>query len=174
MIIGDLASLFGCVLGIEDATTAITFVALGTSLPDTFASMTAAQQDRYADASIGNVTGSNSVNVFLGLGLPWLMAAVYWSNADENIEAEWRDKYQNESWYDDDKAVGFAVPAGDLSFSVQVFSFCAVSTIGFLMLRRKRLGYELGMAYEKPTTLFFIGLWGFYVCASILKTKKMI
>ena len=31
----------------------------------------AARQDRYADASIGNVTGSNSVNVFLGIGLPW-------------------------------------------------------------------------------------------------------
>jgi len=26
-------------------------------------------QDPYADASIGNITGSNSVNVFLGLGL---------------------------------------------------------------------------------------------------------
>jgi solute carrier family 8 (sodium/calcium exchanger) len=26
---------------------------------------------------VGNVTGSNSVNVFLGLGLPWSMAAIY-------------------------------------------------------------------------------------------------
>ena len=42
--------------------TAITFVALGTSLPDTFASKTAAQSEPYADASIGNITGSNSVN----------------------------------------------------------------------------------------------------------------
>ena len=33
----------------------------------------------HADAAIGNVTGSNSVNVFLGLGLPWMMAAVYWA-----------------------------------------------------------------------------------------------
>lgn len=40
-------------------------VALGTSLPDTFASKAAAEQDPYADASIGNVTGSNSVNVCL-------------------------------------------------------------------------------------------------------------
>jgi len=30
-----------------------------------------------ADNSVGNVTGSNSVNVFLGLGLPWSVAAVY-------------------------------------------------------------------------------------------------
>jgi len=42
-IVGEVASLFGCVLGMPDSVTAITFVALGTSLPDTFASMTAAK-----------------------------------------------------------------------------------------------------------------------------------
>jgi len=56
---------------------AITFVALGTSLPDTFASKTAAANEKNADNAIGNVTGSNSVNVFLGLGLPWVIAAIY-------------------------------------------------------------------------------------------------
>jgi len=60
-VIGEMAKLLGCVLDISEFTTAITFVALGTSLPDTFASKTAAVQDKYADASIGNVTGSNSV-----------------------------------------------------------------------------------------------------------------
>lgn len=34
----DLAMLFGCAVGLEDSITAITVVALGTSLPDTFAS----------------------------------------------------------------------------------------------------------------------------------------
>ena len=70
-LIGDLATLLGCVIGMEDSFTAITLVALGTSLPDTFASKAAALGDDNADASIGNATGSNSVNVFLGLGLPW-------------------------------------------------------------------------------------------------------
>jgi solute carrier family 8 (sodium/calcium exchanger) len=55
--IGDLAGVLGCVLGLEDSITAITFVALGTSLPDTFASKSAAVNDPTADASIGNVTG---------------------------------------------------------------------------------------------------------------------
>ena len=77
--IGDIASLFGCVLGLPDAITAITFVAMGTSLPDTFASMSAAVNDATADASIVNVTGSNAVNVFLGLGLPWMIGAIYWA-----------------------------------------------------------------------------------------------
>jgi hypothetical protein len=52
-------------------------VALGTSLPDTFASKSAAVGDKNADNAIGNVTGSNSVNVFLGLGLPWVIATIY-------------------------------------------------------------------------------------------------
>jgi solute carrier family 8 (sodium/calcium exchanger) len=76
-IVGEIAGLFGCVIGLKPAVTAITFVALGTSLPDTFASKQAAQQSTYADSAIGNVTGSNSVNVFLGLGLPWLIASIY-------------------------------------------------------------------------------------------------
>jgi solute carrier family 8 (sodium/calcium exchanger) len=52
-------------------------VALGTSLPDLFASRAAAMNEKYADNAIGNITGSNSVNVFLGLGLPWLIASIY-------------------------------------------------------------------------------------------------
>merc|ERR1711972_220827 len=53
------------------------FVALGTSVPDTFTSKTAAIEDETADASVGNVTGSNAVNVFLGIGIAWSMAAIY-------------------------------------------------------------------------------------------------
>lgn len=76
-VIGDVASHFGATLGIKDSVTAIVFVALGTSIPDTFASKVAAIQDKYADASIGNVTGSNAVNVFLGIGIAWSIAAIY-------------------------------------------------------------------------------------------------
>lgn len=42
--------------------------------------MTAARTSKYADSAVGNVTGSNSVNVFLGLGLPWVMSAQYASD----------------------------------------------------------------------------------------------
>merc|ERR1719515_427763 len=95
VVVGDMASLLGCCLSIPDDITAITLVALGTSLPDTFASRTAARQDDTADNSIGNVTGSNSVNVFLGLGLPWTMGAIYWSTVDEAKLKEWSAKYSD-------------------------------------------------------------------------------
>jgi Ca2+/Na+ antiporter len=77
MFVGEVATIFGCVVGLKPSVTAITFVALGTSLPDTFASKTAAQTSEYADAAISNVTGSNCVNVFLGLGLPWVILSMY-------------------------------------------------------------------------------------------------
>lgn len=79
-VVGEFANLFGCVLNVEPSITAITFVALGTSLPDTFASMAAATAEPFADSAVGNVTGSNSVNVFLGLGLPWVIATMYYSS----------------------------------------------------------------------------------------------
>ena len=64
--VAPIASMSGCAVGLSDLMTAIVFVAVGTSLPDTFASHQAAVQADDADAAIGNVTGSNSVNVFLG------------------------------------------------------------------------------------------------------------
>jgi len=39
--------------------------------------MTAAKTSEYADSAVGNVTGSNCVNVFLGLGLPWVISSTY-------------------------------------------------------------------------------------------------
>ena len=121
-IVGNMAETLGCLLGIDDSVTAITLVALGTSLPDTFASMTAARNSEYADAAIGNITGSNSVNVFLGLGLPWVIAAVYYSNYMRT---------------DDGNPIPYVVPAGDVSYGVFVFLVCALVDFAILTLRRK-------------------------------------
>ncbi|VDM61634.1 unnamed protein product [Angiostrongylus costaricensis] len=149
-IVGDLASIFGCMVGLKDAVTAITLVALGTSLPDTFASKIAAQNDDSADNAVGNVTGSNSVNVFLGLGLPWFIAAVYWASKGES----------------------FNVPAADLGFSVTVFMCCSVMFLAVLMLRRtsKLFGQaELGGPFgpKAVSGFFFFLLWIVYISLSI-------
>ena len=114
-VVGEFATLFGCCIGLKPAVTAITFVALGTSLPDTFASKQAAQQSDNADSAVGNVTGSNSVNVFLGLGLPWIIATLYW-----------KVKYDSD----------YYVPAGDLAFSVMLFLITAVICLIILVIRR--------------------------------------
>jgi hypothetical protein len=64
--VAPIASMSRCSVGLSDLMTTVVFVAVGTSLPDTFASYQAAVQASDADAAIGNVTGSNSVNVFVG------------------------------------------------------------------------------------------------------------
>jgi len=173
-LIGDLANHLGCSLGITASVTAITFVALGTSLPDTFASMSSAKSEPYADNSIGNVTGSNSVNVFLGLGLPWAVASVYWglANLSESTKAAWHERYSGESWYTPGMKIAFAVPAGDLAFSVSVFSFTAIICLMVLTARRAFFGAELGGPgfWKRSSAAFLVLLWFFYIAASVAGT----
>ncbi|KAG1679733.1 Sodium/calcium exchanger 2 [Nymphon striatum] len=151
-IVGDLATIFGCLVGLKDSVTAITFVALGTSLPDLFASKLAAAQEKYADNAIGNVTGSNSVNVFLGLGLPWLIASIYWKAKDKP----------------------FNVPAGSLSFSVSCYAVTAFLCIVLLMLRRFCSCFgrgELGgpKKLQYASAIFLLFLWVMYILLTSLQ-----
>ncbi|XP_055003661.1 sodium/calcium exchanger 2b isoform X4 [Boleophthalmus pectinirostris] len=149
-IIGDLASHFGCTVGLRDTVTAVVFVALGTSIPDTFASKVAAMQDQHADASVGNVTGSNAVNVFLGIGVAWSVAAVYWKI----------------------KGKPFNVDPGSLAFSVTLFTIFAFICMAVLLFRRRpSIGGELGgpKVPRLLTTLLFLGLWFLYILFSSLE-----
>ena len=70
--------MFGCAVGLSELMNGMSVVAMGTSLPDTFASRMAAMNDDNADAAVGNVMGSNCVNVFLGLGIPWVIVSLYY------------------------------------------------------------------------------------------------
>jgi len=167
--VADIASIFGCLIGLPDAVTAITFVALGTSLPDTFASKASATGDEYADNSVGNVTGSNSVNVFLGLGLPWMIATF----AQMGYEWDGEEMASGEPWTDTKGTYG--MEAGDLGFSVILFCICAVTCIAGLYVRRflhknsEGVPCELGGPLKNVYGGFFIGLWILYVVLSSLK-----
>ncbi|XP_074805975.1 sodium/calcium exchanger 1 isoform X1 [Natator depressus] len=148
--IGDLASHFGCTIGLKDSVTAVVFVALGTSVPDTFASKVAATQDQYADASIGNVTGSNAVNVFLGIGVAWSIAAIYHAANGEV----------------------FYVSPGTLAFSVTLFTIFAFISVGVLLYRRRpEIGGELGgpRTAKLLTSSLFVLLWLLYILFSSLE-----
>lgn len=170
--IGDIASLLACCLGISEDIAAISLVALGTSLPDTFASRTAALQEDTADNSVGNVTGSNSVNVFLGLGLPWTFCAFYWQSqgvTTEWLEHEYKGKTYRDLYTADYPDGGFIVPAGNLGFSVGVFTSTAVVCLCVLFVRRRIYGGELGgTKWGQMRDATFLGsLWLIYLGASI-------
>ncbi|CAK9293901.1 unnamed protein product [Gordionus sp. m RMFG-2023] len=149
-VIGDLASSFGCTIGLKDSVTAISFVALGTSVPDTFASKVAAMQDEYADASIGNVTGSNAVNVFLGIGLAWALAAIYHAA----------------------KGTPFLVDPGSLAFSVTIYCVLAVIAVAVLMAKRAITKGELGgpMMCKVITACIFFIFWLIYLVLASLES----
>lgn len=78
-VIGDMAKIFGCLVGLNDCTTAITLVTIGTSIPDLVASQHAATLERWADNSVGYIAGCNCVYAFLGLGLSWTIGSMYWT-----------------------------------------------------------------------------------------------
>lgn len=149
-IIGEVATILGCVIYLDESVTAITLVALGTSLPDTFASMSAAKSSESADAAIGNVTGSNSVNVFLGLGLPWAFGATYF-------------------WVKD--GIYYKVPSGPLGFSVLMFLCVAVVCFMILVARRIVVGGELGGPTKSKyiSAVLCISLWFIYIALSTMQ-----
>ncbi|KAJ9576811.1 hypothetical protein L9F63_006585, partial [Diploptera punctata] len=121
----------------------------------TFASKVAAIQDKYADASVGNVTGSNAVNVFLGIGVAWSLAAIY-----HNM-----------------KGRKFIVDPGNLAFSVTIFCSEAMVAIAILLLRRsKRVGGELGgpKLLKHITTTVLIVLWMIYILMATLEAYGII
>ncbi|VDP13962.1 unnamed protein product [Heligmosomoides polygyrus] len=155
-VIGDLASHFGCTVGMKDAVTAISLVAMGTSIPDTFASKSAAIQDSSADSSIGNVTGSNAVNVFLGIGIAWAIAACV------------------HAW----NGTRFMVSTGSLAFSVTMFIIGSVVCIAVLQFRRyrKSIAGELGgpVRMKYLSSAIFVFVWLAYLTFSTLEAYCII
>lgn len=114
--------------------------------------MQAARQSETADSAIGNVTGSNSVNVFLGLGLPWVIASSY--------ELAQNDK-------------GYAVNTDGLDFSVLLFLITCIVGLVTLILRRKVIKGELGgrKVCKVISAIWMILLWVIYILLSSLRIK---
>merc|ERR1711910_284642 len=112
-------------------------------------------QDETADASVGNVTGSNAVNVFLGIGIAWSMAAIYHEAAGNQ----------------------FKVPVGSLGFSVTIFCIEALLAIVILLIRRNpAVGGELGgpKSFKTVSSGIFVFFWIFYVLLASLEAYGVI
>jgi solute carrier family 8 (sodium/calcium exchanger) len=128
-LLAEVANLWSCIFGIKIGLTAITIIVFGTSIPDALASRSAANKGRYADESIGVITGSNAANVFLGLGLPWVIASVYHYN--KVIPAG-------------GVASGYVIPAKGLTVAVICYIVLSICAFFILMCRRGVVKGELG------------------------------
>jgi len=65
----------GCIIGIPADWMGLTFGAIGTSLPNLFASMLVAKQGQ-GNMAVSNAFGSNVFNIFMALGIPWCVATI--------------------------------------------------------------------------------------------------
>jgi len=77
-----MVCLVGYTLGIPDTIMGITFLAAGTSVPDTIASVMVARNG-YGDMAVSNSIGSNVFDILLGLGLPWFLSTTLRPNGAE-------------------------------------------------------------------------------------------
>lgn len=56
---------------------AITIVALGTTLPDILGARMVTCAEEHADGALIHISGSIAVNVLIGVGVPWFVAALW-------------------------------------------------------------------------------------------------
>ncbi|XP_057963901.1 magnesium/proton exchanger isoform X3 [Malania oleifera] len=155
-VVTKLTDLISCVTGINAYVIAFTALASGTSWPDLVASKIAAERQTTADSAIANIICSNSVNIYVGIGVPWLINTAY------NFIA-YREPLRIQN-------------AGGLSFSLLVFFSTSVGCITVLVLRRWKLGAELGgpRIWAWTTSVYFMLLWIIFVVLSSLRVSGII
>ncbi|CAM6082958.1 unnamed protein product [Calypogeia fissa] len=151
----QLANLLGCVSGIKNYVIAITVLASGTSWPDLVASKIAVARGTSADSGIANINTSNCINVFVGIGIPWLIQVLY--NRLKLKE-------------------GLHMVTSGLSFSVLIYFITFALCWVVVMARRIYLGGELGgpRNWARASSAFFVFLWLIFVGFSCLNVYNTI
>lgn len=79
----------GCLWGIPDVVMGLTFLAMGTSIPDALGSISVAQ-DGEGDMAVSNAVGSNVFDICMGLGLPWFIKLAIDAGTDCNYIPIWQ------------------------------------------------------------------------------------
>jgi len=95
--------------------------------------------------------------VFLGLGLPWVVATLWEESTPPAVKGY-------------DSGGTYFVPSESLGFSVVVFIFCAFLCILLLVVRRFVVGGELGGSPlgRVASAAFLVSLWLFYIIMGII------
>ncbi|XAR58429.1 hypothetical protein NMG60_11013814 [Bertholletia excelsa] len=155
-VVTQLTDLISCVTGINPYVIAFTALASGTSWPDLVASKIAAERQITADSAIANITCSNSVNIYVGIGVPWLIDTAY-----NFIALREPLRIQN---------------AKGLGFSLIIFFCTSIGCIAVIVFRRLTLGAELGgpKLWAWLTSVYLMLLWVIFVVLSSLKVSGVI
>lgn len=136
------ADRFSFVLGIPPEIMGLTVTAAGTSLPNLFSSVIAARQ-RLGDMAVANAFGSNTFNIFVGMGLPWLVQTCFV-----------------------DPGSTYPVESGAIFSGVIIMAGSLMAFIVVLIGLRMRLGHFWGFTFFTAYVAFVI-----YEVVTILKAN---
>jgi hypothetical protein len=123
------------------------------------------------------------VNVFLGLGLPWTIGAIYWEYVVGKPNEAWMNRPVSltapetyEVFLETYPGGGFMVPAGELGFSVAVYSALAVVAVILFIIRRFAYGGELGgpKIHNYVSSCIFASLWIAYIGLSAVGKEAVL
>ena len=134
----EWAFIIGCVGKVPVVLMGVTVLAAGTSIPDALSSIVVAKQG-LGDMAVANAIGSNVFDIWLGLGLPWL------------LYVSWQDPNYIEVSTDE------LVPSALILAGVLVLYYGSVALNGFNLT--VRMGYTYMATYVVYALYSIILVW---------------
>lgn len=152
----------GCILRLSVLLMGLLLVAAGTSIPDAMSSILVAR-DGFADMAVSNAIGSNIFDINLGLGLPFLIKAIWQSAIGEEATVNLLTELELEK-YNLAKATGTYYMVPHVQFGIILLGILVVTLVTFLIFNFQ-LSRTLGMALFSIYICFVIyGLIKEFVC----------
>jgi len=145
----DISGHIGCFIHCKEIVIGLLILPVGLNIPNMFASIIAAREEKTADLPILSLFSANVLSASLGFGLPWLLASLYWADVGRE----------------------FIVAVVDLTFYLKQLSGLIIIAVCILIGRRCCLGGgELGgnIACKIITSILFLVLWIFFVVIVVI------
>jgi len=142
----DISGHIGCFIHCKEFVIGVLILPVGLNIPNMFASIIAAKEEKTADLPIFSLFSANFLSASLGFGLPWFLA---WEEVGRD----------------------FIVAVIDLSFYLKLLIGLIIIAVFILVGRRCCLGGgELGgnIACQIITTILFLVLWIFFVAIVVI------
>ncbi|KAL1116889.1 hypothetical protein AAG570_005358 [Ranatra chinensis] len=86
-VVAWMITIAGYTLNIPDSLMGLTFIAIGMNVPEVASSVIVASQG-HGTMALSNSLGSNTFDILICLGLPWLVKAAYFPSVEEGHYVE--------------------------------------------------------------------------------------
>lgn len=82
-VVAWMITIIGYTIGVPDTVMGLSFLAVGTSIPEVFSSLIVSKQGK-GSMAVSNSIGSNTFDILVCLGLPWMIKALMTGFSDGN------------------------------------------------------------------------------------------